>query len=167
MGQLDVGAWVGIITLALALPVGIMGHVLGHRVLLRLEKRKLIRGDATRQQAIRAYNRIKSFHNRTRDRYPHYLLLAGSAVIFAIASSTSIILIVLINPDSQIPVIGPVTMVLPVISPLTMVLLLLAVAFGLLAVLLMLTLYETSRRLDHFNDYKAEMEQQWGLIDEA
>jgi hypothetical protein len=43
MGQLDVGAWVGIITLALALPVGVMGHVLGHRVLLHLEKRKLVK----------------------------------------------------------------------------------------------------------------------------
>jgi hypothetical protein len=94
------------------------------------------------------------------------LLLAGSAVICAVASSTSIILIVLNNPDSQIPVIGPVTVVLPVISPLTMVLFVFAVAFGLFAVLLMLVLYETSRRLDHFNDYKAELEQQWGPIGE-
>src|SRR5690242_20558145 len=81
MDQLDVGAWVGIVALILSIPVGVMSHVLGHRFLIHLERRKLVKGDATRQQAIRTYNRIKSFHNRTRDRYPYYLLLAGSAVI--------------------------------------------------------------------------------------
>jgi hypothetical protein len=146
---------VGIITLVLAIPVGVMSHVLGHRFLLHLEKRKLVKGDATRQQAIRAYNRIKSFHNRTRDRYPYYLLLAGSAVICAVASSTSIILIVLINTDIQIPV-----------SPLTLLFFVLAIGGALLAVLLMVGLYETSRHLDRFDDYKAELEQQWGPIDE-
>jgi hypothetical protein len=58
--RLDVGAWVGIIALILAIPVGVMSHVLGHRFLVQLDKRKLVRGDATRQQAIRVYNRIKS-----------------------------------------------------------------------------------------------------------
>jgi hypothetical protein len=156
MDQLDVGAWVGIITLILAIPVGVMSHVLGHRFLLHLEKRKLVKGDATRQQAIRQYNRIKSFHNRTRDRYPYYLLLTGSAVICAIASSTSIIVIVLIKPDTQIPV-----------SPPTLLIFFLAIAGALLAVLMMLGIYETSRHLDRFDAYKAELEQQWAPIDET
>jgi len=153
--RLDVSAWVGIITLILAIPVGVMSHVLGHRFLGHLEKRKLVRGNATRQQAIQMYNLVKSFHNRTRDRYPYYLLLAGSAVICAVVSSTSIILIVLINPDMNI---------YP--SPLGTVLLVLAVLFALLPVLLMVSLYHTSRQLDRFENYKAELEQQWGPIDE-
>jgi hypothetical protein len=82
-------------------------------------------------------------------------LLAGSAVICAVASSTSIILIVLINTDIQIPV-----------SPLTLLFFVLAIGGALLAVLLMVGLYETSRHLDRFDDYKAELEQQWGPIDE-
>ena len=85
MDQLDVGAWVGIIALTLAFPVAVMGHLFGHRLLLNLERRKLVKGDATRRQAIQAYNRVKSFHNRTRDRYPYYLLLAGSAAQAMIA----------------------------------------------------------------------------------
>jgi hypothetical protein len=154
--RLDVGAWVGIIAVILAFPVAVMGHLFGHRLLLNLERRKLVKGDATRQQAIQAYNRVKSFHNRTRDRYPYYLLLAGSAVILAVASSTCIILIVLINPD--IPMIP--------FTPVTLLLFLLAIGGALLAVLLMVGLYQTSRHLDRFDDYKAELEQQWGPIDE-
>jgi hypothetical protein len=156
MDQLDVGAWVGIIALILAFPVAVMGHLFGHRLLLNLERRKLVKGDATRQQAIQAYNRVKSFHNRTRDRYPYYLLLAGSAVICAVASSTSIILIVIIYP--AIPMIP--------FTPLTLLLFLLAFGGALLAVLFMVGLYQTSRHLDRFDDYKAELEQQWGPIDE-
>ena len=75
--RLDIGAWVGIVALVLAVPVGVLSQMLGHRFLLLLEKRKLVRGDANRQQAVRMYNRINSFHNRTRGRYPHYLILAG------------------------------------------------------------------------------------------
>jgi hypothetical protein len=157
---MDVGAWVGIIGIVLAVPVGVMSHVLGQRFSAHLEKRKLVRGDATRQQAIRAYHRIKSFHNRTRDRYPYYLMLAGWAVICAVGSATCIILIALIKPDIQL--LGPVEPV----GPLVVVLLVLAVAFALFAVLLMLTLYATARQLDRFDDYKAELEQQWGPFDE-
>ena len=110
--RLDVGAWVGIIALILAFPVAVMGHLFGHRLLLNLERRKLVKGDATRQQAIQAYNRVKSFHNRTRDRYPYYLLLAGSAVICAVASSTSIILIVIIYPAIPMIPFTPLTLLL-------------------------------------------------------
>jgi hypothetical protein len=156
----DVGAWVGIITLALAVPVGVISHVLGHHFLASLEKRRLVKVNATKLQAIRAYQRIKSFHNRTRDRYPYYLMLAGWAAICAVASATCVILIALIKPGIQL--IGPVEPV----GPLAFVLLLLAVAFALFAVLLMLTLYATARQLDRFEDYKAELEQQWGPIDE-
>ena len=84
------------------------------------------------------------------------IVLAGSAVICAVASSTCIILIVLINPD--IPMIP--------LTPVTLLLFVLAIGGALLAVLMMVGLYQTSRHLDHFDDYKAELEQQWGPIDE-
>ena len=81
---LDIGASVGIIGLVLAVPVGVMSHVLGHRFLLYLEKQKLVRGDRTRQQAVSMYKRIKSFHNGNKDRYAFYLALIGWAIIFTI-----------------------------------------------------------------------------------
>jgi len=155
LDRLDVGAAVGIVALILAIPVGVMSHVLGHRFLQQLEKRKLVKANATRQQAIRTYNLIKSFHNRTRDRYAYYLVLAGWAVICAIVSSTSIILIVFIKPNMQI---NPP-------DPLAVVLIAFAFVFALFAVVLMVVLYGTSRQLDRFDDYKAELEQQWGPID--
>jgi hypothetical protein len=155
MGQLTVGDWIGIIAFILAIPVGVMSHVLGHHFLRHLENRRLVRRNATRQQAIRMYNTVKAFHNRARDRYAYYLLLAGWAVICAVASSTCIILISFMKPDVDL---------LP--GPLGTVLLVFAVTFALFAVLLMMGIYETSRQLARFDDYKAELEQQWGPIDE-
>jgi hypothetical protein len=64
--RLDAGAWIGIIGLGLAVLVGVMSHLIANRVSVSLEKRKLVRGDSNRQQAVRMYNRIKSFHNRTK-----------------------------------------------------------------------------------------------------
>jgi hypothetical protein len=156
MDRLDTSAWIAIIGAGLAIPLGVISNLLTERIRRDLEKRKLVRGDATRQGAIRAYNQIKSFHNRTRDRYPYYLLLAGWAVIFAVASSTSIILLALMNPDlsASAPVAGSVFF-----------LLLSAILFGILAVLLMATLHGTARQLNRFDDYKAELERQWGPID--
>ena len=154
--RLDVGAWVGIVALILAIPVGVMSHVLGHRVQVYLEKRKLIRSNATRQQAVRVYNRIKSFHDRTNDRYPYYMILVGWSAICAVASSTCIILIVIINPDinlvSGLPSPSLIFFCWPPCSQPSLR-------------FLCSFYYETSRQLDRFDDYKAEFEKQWGPID--
>jgi hypothetical protein len=154
MEQLDVGAWVGIVTLLLAIPVGIMSHVLGHRFLQHLEKRRLVKSGQTRQQAIRSYNMIKAFHTRARDRYAYYFLLVGCSVLCAIGSATLTIVLVLSNPDFSTDV-----------RPQQMILLLLTVLFFVLAVLLMASFYGTSRQRDRFDAYKAEFEAQWGPID--
>jgi hypothetical protein len=154
--RLSLGDWVGIISLILAVPVGVMSHLLGHYFLHYLEKRKLVRLNATRQQAIQVYNRIKAFHNRTKDRYAYYLLLTGWAVICAIASSTSTILVVMTNGDFDI-----------LLRPADAFLFLLAFTFALFAVVLMMAIYETSRQLARFDDYKAELERKWGTIDET
>jgi hypothetical protein len=156
---MDVGAWVGIIALALAIPLGVISAVLSQPVLRYLERRKLVKVNATKQQAIRAYNLVKSFHNRTRDRYPYYLQLTGWAVIFAVASATCIILIALIKPDIQL--FGQVEPV----GSLVVGLFVGAVACASISGLLMLVLYGTARNLDRFDDYKRELEQQWGPIE--
>ena len=51
-------------------------------------------------------------------------------------------------------------------TPVIFLLFFLAIVCALLALLLMVTLYETSRHLDRFDAYKAELEQQWGRIDQ-
>ncbi len=150
MNPMDISLWIGVITLVLAIPLGVASNLLTHRLVSFLEKRKLIKTHRTRQQVLQVYNRIKSFHDGRRDRYPFYLLLASSAVICAVASSTIVILIVLINPDTSI---------LPII-------LMLAVVFFLFALLFLAGLYETARKLEQFDKYKAEVEKRWGPIDD-
>jgi hypothetical protein len=44
-------------------------------------------------------------------------------------------------------------------------LLLLAFAFAFVSVIFLAAMYETSRRIDQFNRYKAELEKQWGPLD--
>jgi hypothetical protein len=88
------------------------------------------------------------------------MMLAGWAVICAVVSATCIILIALIKPDIQL--IGAVEPV----GPSVVILLVLAVAFAVFALAFMLVLHTTARQLDRFDDYKAELEQQWGPIDE-
>ncbi len=84
------------------------------------------------------------------------MMLAGWAVICAVASGTNIILIVIINPDIQyIAVPGP-----------SAILVILAIVFAFFAVIFMLSLYETSRQLERFDEYKADLERQWGPMDE-
>jgi hypothetical protein len=157
---MDLSAWISIIALVLVVPLSVIANVLSQPVLRNLEKRKLVKINATKLQAIRAYRLIKSFHTRTRDRYPYYMQLAGWALIFAVGSATCIILVVLIKPDIQL--LGPMEGV----GPVPVVLLLLAFAFATIAMFLMLVLYTTARQLDRFEDYKKELEQQWGPIDE-
>ena len=104
------------------------------------------------------YKRIKSFHNGTKDRYAFYLALTGWAIIFTIASATCTVLLVLINPDISYSPPGPL--------PPSAILLVLAIGFAVFALILMANLFETSRQLARFDDYKAELERQWGPMDE-
>jgi hypothetical protein len=47
-----------------------------------------------------------------------------------------------------------------------MILLLIAVASFVIAMLLMVVLYDTERKLEKFDAYKAEFDKQWGAIEE-
>jgi len=82
-----IGLWVGIISLVLAIPLGIASNLLTTRLLSYLERRRLIKARKTRQQALQVYKRIRAFQEGRRDKYPFYILLASSAVLCAIASS--------------------------------------------------------------------------------
>jgi hypothetical protein len=60
LDRLDVGAWIGIVALVLSVPVGVVSHMIYHSLQRTLERRKLIKTDQTRLQAIQAYNHVKA-----------------------------------------------------------------------------------------------------------
>ena len=121
-----------------------------------LEQRKLTKANETRQQAIRTYKLITAFRRGTKDRYAYYLLCVGWAAICAVASGTTTILLVLVKPDmNAIP------------GVLAAILLLLAVAFFVTALVLMVIPYDIQRKLENFDAYKAEFEKQWGVVEES
>jgi hypothetical protein len=68
----DLGFWMGITALALAIPLGIASNLLTSRLVAYLERRRLIKTHKTREQAIQTYKRIKAFHEGKRDKYPYY-----------------------------------------------------------------------------------------------
>jgi hypothetical protein len=143
--------WIGVAGVVLAVPLAIVGNLLTPRVASYLEKRKLIKARKTRGQALRIYNRIQAFREGRRDRYSYYILLAGSAVLCAIASSTIIIGVLLISPSFE---------------P-TNVFLLMAFTLALFAVGFLAVIYETARQLERFDDYKKEFEERWGPLSES
>jgi hypothetical protein len=110
----------------------------------QLEQRRLTKANQTKQQAIRQYKLIAAFRKGTKDKYAHYLLWVGWAAICAVASA-------IINPEPTNPII---------------ILLIIAVGSFVIAVLLMVSVYATERRLEKFDAYKAEIEQQWGPVED-
>jgi hypothetical protein len=159
--NLDVGAWIGIVSLVLAIPVGVLSHLIAERIKGTLAKRKLVKTDQTRQQAIRAYNTIKAFHDRTRDRYAYYLIVVGWAAIFAVASGTTVILLFVLHPNFHF--VEPDPQLPPDIG--VVFLFVMAILFALLSVIFMVSTYNVSRHLEHFDAYKKEMEDRWGPMD--
>jgi len=162
LDKMSVGDWVGIISLLLSVPMGVLSIFVYGWIRAGLEKRKLIKTDQTRLQAIQAYNRVKAFHDRTRDRYAYYLILLGCGVLCAVASGTTTILLFVLYPDIHFGIEpDPAIHSGIVIAILT----LLAILFALFAVLFMVGLYETSRHLENFDAYKKEVEARWGPIE--
>jgi hypothetical protein len=91
----DISFWVGVISLVLTVPLAVTANLLTPRVFSYLEKRRLIKARKTRTQALLIYNRIRAFREGRRDKYAFYILLASSAVLFAIASSTIVTVVLL------------------------------------------------------------------------
>jgi Flp pilus assembly protein TadB len=143
--NVDTALWIGVASLVLAIPLGIASNLLTSRLISYLEKRKLIKANKTRQQAIQIYHRIRAFRGGKRDKYPYYILLAISAVLFAIAGSTIVIVVLLISPSFETAV----------------------VSFGLACVMALMSVgFVTARQLERFDDYKKEFEERWGPLDE-
>jgi hypothetical protein len=162
MSAWDVGTWVGVISFVLAIPMGVLSIFFYGWLRADLEKRKLVKTDQTRLLAIQAYNRVKAFHNRTRDRYSYYLILVGWSAICAVVSGTNTVLLFVLHPDIQFN-FQPDPQLHPGLG--IVILLALAIAFALFAVMFMVILYDVSRHLENFDAYKRELEDRWGPID--
>jgi TRAP-type uncharacterized transport system fused permease subunit len=153
--KMDSQFWLGvIITVVVGLPgayvIGILANMHTPRLVHFLESRKLLKTHKTRQQALRIFNRIKAFRDGTRDRYPFYILLASAAVVCGIIASTLILVTVFQNE-----------------FPLAIPFYLLAAIAALMMLLLLIGIYETARHIERFDDYKTEIEQRWGPIDDG
>jgi hypothetical protein len=131
--------------------LGVCSNFVSNWLARRLEQRRLTKANQTKQQAIRQYKLIAAFRKGTKDKYAYYLLIVAWAIICAIASATATILVVLVNPEPTNPLI---------------ILVLIAVGFFVIGILLVPIVYATERRLDNFDAYKAEVEEQWGPIED-
>jgi hypothetical protein len=150
----DIGAWLGVTSLVLAIPLGIASSLLTTRVVAYLEQRKLIKSHRTKEQDIVAYRGIEAFKNGTRDKYPSYLALAVFSVNCAIGGATCVLLLALKYGE-----LGETTL-LP--SQPTIFLSLLTFLFFLLGILFVILIPITDRRIERFDDYTAEIRKKWG-----
>lgn len=148
--DIDLGFWVGITALVLAIPLGIASNLLTSRLIAYLEKRKLIKTHKTREQAIQAYKRTRAFHEGKRDKYPFYIVLGSLGTICAMATCTMIIAVLVISPTLETATI----------------LLLGAFVLAILSALFLVVIYDTARHLERFDEYKKEFEQRWGPVDD-
>jgi uncharacterized membrane protein (DUF485 family) len=153
----DVWVWVGLVlTLILGLPgayiMGVLGNLHTPRWSQYLQSRNLLKTHKSKQKALLVFNRIKDFHEGKRDKYPFYILLASGAII---STTLGYILILLVLIENHGTPVAPECGIILIIS---------AGAFVIAAVLLT-SIYETSRQLERFDDYKAEFEQRWGPVD--
>jgi hypothetical protein len=147
---MDLNAWISIIALVLTVPLGVCSFFVSNWLARQLEQRKLIKANQTKEQAIRLYKRITAFRKGTKDKYAYYLLIVGWAAICAVVSATVTIVLVLINPEPTNPII---------------ILLIIAVGSFVIAIMLMVSVYDTERKLENFDAYKAQTEQQWGPVE--
>jgi hypothetical protein len=134
----------------LAIPLSIVGNLLTRKVDAYLEKRKLIKFNRSKEQELANYKRVEAFKNGTRDRYPYYILLATAAVISAVGSATCLVLVILKYWDVDFPSFPFV------LAPLF------TFVFAIFALVFMVTIAETARHIEHFEQYEAEIRNKWG-----
>src|SRR5580704_10589143 len=94
--------WLGvIITLIVGIPVAygiaILANMHTPRLVQFLDRRNLLKTHKTRKQALRVFCRIRDFREGTRDRYAHYIILASSAIVCAVAASMLVLIVVFQN----------------------------------------------------------------------
>jgi len=144
-----------IVTLVASVPVtyviAILATMHAPRLVHFLESRKLLKKEKTRKQALDFFFRVKAFRDGTKDKYAYYILLASGAVVSSIIGSMLVLITVFQN---EFPVAIPFAVII-----------LLAVLAALMTLILLTSIYETARRIERFDDYKAEVEKAWGSID--
>lgn len=88
----DLGFWIGIISLVLAVPLGVAANLLTPKLIASFERRKILTEGRNREQELRAYQNIKEMRDGVRDKYAHYITISTTSVFFAVASSTLVII---------------------------------------------------------------------------
>lgn len=145
--EINWGVVICIVSLTLVIPLGIATNLLTPRFIAYLEKRKLIKAHRSKEQELANYKRVEAFRNRTRDRYPYYILLATSAMICAVGLAASLVLAALgYGWDLIVP------------NPL----LLLAFLLGIFTLVFMVVIASTARQIEQFEQYQAEIRKKWG-----
>ncbi len=144
--------WLGvIITLIVGIPgaylIGILANLHTPRLIEFLDRRKLLKTHKTKKQALRVFNRIKSFRSGKRDRYPFYIIVSAAGVVSGVAASSIVVIAVLI-PDLQ--------------WESRTVLFLFAVPVAIVSFICFAGIYETARQIERFDDYEAEFKSKWG-----
>jgi hypothetical protein len=148
---MSIGDWLGVDSLLLAVPVGVSSIFVYHWLVAYLENRKLIKSRATRHQALQGYKRILEFKEGRRDRYPFYIMLSSVAVLCCVAACTIILAVLLIGPIFATAVIWfGIAAIISIMSPFFLI-----------------VIYQTARHLERFEEYKMEVERQWGPIEEV
>ncbi len=151
-----VGIILGIpVTIVITYVISIVAILHAPRLGQFLDRRKLLKRARTKKQALEVFNRVKSFRDGTRDRYPFYILLASSAIICVMVALT-ILLTLVVRIGS-----------LYSISDGDVVVALTAVIIFLFAVILLIGIYETARQIERFDAYKLEFETRWGSVDSS
>jgi hypothetical protein len=151
---LDISFWLSVLSLALAIPLGVVTNLLTPRFVAYLEQRKLIKSNRTKEQDIAAYRSVEAFKNGTRDKYPSYIALAVFSVNCAIGGATCVLLLALkygaLDETTLVP------------TQPTVLLSLLTFLFFLLSILFLIILLTTARRIERFDEYTAEIRKKWG-----
>jgi MFS family permease len=147
--RLDLGDWLGVIALALAIPLGIITNMLTPILVGYLEKRKLIKTHRTRQTELTQFRLIADFKAGRRDRYPYYISLGTVSVLFGIASATCILIFSMIKYENRL-------------DELPLFIGLLGIGLALLASGIAASITNVARQIERFDEYKAQIRKKWG-----
>jgi hypothetical protein len=151
---MDLSAWISVIALALVIPLGIATNLLTPKVTGYFEKRKLIKSNRTKEQDIAAYRSVEAFKNGKRDKYASYIGMAILSVFFALAANTCIVIMVLKYQNLE--------QASELLNPPGIFFVLTTLLFLLFSLLFLIVIIGTSRRIEHFEEYTAEIRKKWG-----
>jgi hypothetical protein len=151
MEQFDWGLWLGVVSLALAIPLGIVTNLFTPRVVGYLERRKVLKTHRTRQQALRTYRLVRAFHAGRRDKYVFYIVWGNLAVIFEIFGVMAALLLLVGDFDRH---------------EMLWVVALIALLCVLVGFSLLMVIFDTAKKLENFDEYKADIEKRWAPITE-